>query len=507
MLSGVTPTTGLGVYNNTVHTVERALLERYFMVKISGEFRRPIAPAIGMYDTPHFLRFADTLISSMRRVATVYSDVATAALYTGPKRRLYEAALRSLAQVCVNKGDAKIRQFAKLQKQDLSSAPRIINPRSSRYNLEAARYLKKLEKQAYRAINKAWGGHTDHTVIKGLNCFESAKVIRQKWDRFNQPVAVMMDATKWDAHVSLEALQYEHSVYNGVFECEHLAKLLFWQLINRGKAWCDDGTVEFIMQATRASGDINTSMGNCILMCAIIWAFCEQIEVDAELGNNGDDCFVIIEQDQLKKFMASIERWFADCGFSVVIEPPVTVFEHIDFCQTRPMYDGSQWRMIRNPLACMKKDGICLLPMVSSRTYARWLTAVGECGLAAASGVPVLQEWYAMFKRNGKPCSNKFKRYIHAHTIYDTKFADVKTKPGQQITIDARVSFYNGTGVTPAMQIEYETLFKRMKLNTEFGDGGEEYVDKACPIINLAPNIFDNTYNIHNDQIWQKGSQ
>lgn len=466
------------------------------MVRLNGKFVKPVVPFPGIYKSNMFNRYAKIVADDVRPVATVYSDVQTAALYTGPKRRLYEAALVSLCRVTLNRDDARVRPFAKMEKQDLSKAPRIINPRSPRYNLEAARYLKKLEKQVYHGINVAWGKHTEHTVIKGLNCFESARVIRSKWDRFKDPVAVGLDATKWDAHVSADALSYEHSVYNSIFRSEHLKKLLSWQLVNSGTAYCPDGKVHFIMEGTRASGDINTSMGNCLIACAILYAYCQEKGIDAELCNNGDDCVIILDRSNLSEFMQDVENFYVQCGFVVVVEPPTDTFERLEFCQTRPIWDGKQWRMMRNPLACIKKDGICLLPLVASKAIEKWLGAVGECGLAAASGLPVLQSWYNMFARNGRLCPAKFKRHVFAHTIYDTRFAQTGVKQNlmTEVTTEARVSFHAGTGITPALQIEYEKLFDRFTLSSTIVDRhGLTSLDvMPVPIINMAPDIFVN---------------
>lgn len=174
----------------------------------------------------------------------------------------------------------------------------------------------------------------------------------------------------------------------------------------------------------------------------------------------------------------------------------MSVFEQLEFCQTRPLFDGERWRMMRNPLACMKKDGMCLIPIASERTYKRWLGAVGECGLAAASGVPVLQSWYNMFKRAGQVCPRKFKRYIFSHTFHEAFGMGLSGKISE-VTDAARVSFYRGTGVTPDMQLAYERLFDAYSLTSKIEPGTTEvYVCKSFPIVDLAPDIFDNTENL-----------
>lgn len=498
VMNQITPVSGLGVYNNTVSTVMRALMERYFMVKTPSGFRRPLKPGKGAFKTKLLNQFKRIVVESTKASATRLSDAEVVALYSGAKRKLYQNAMISLARQRVHSKDAWLRPFPKFEKQDLTKAPRIINPRNPRYNLELARFLKHMEKAIYKSINKAWGRHTDHTVIKGLNCFDAAKVIRKKWQRFKRPVAVGLDATKWDAHVSLLALIYEHEFYLELYDNHpKLKQLLEWQLNNIGIAYCDDGTVEFVMQGTRASGDINTSLGNCILACALVWEYCAEMGIDAELCNNGDDCVVIMEMEDLDVFMQHVEGYYAKRGFRIEVETPVYEFEQIEFCQTHPVYDGEDWRMMRNPLACMKKDGMCLMPVSNQKAFAKWLWAVGQCGLSAASGLPVLQSWYSMFERAGRRCSNRFIKHLFNHSIYLDSILGLAPRV-RPVTDAARASFYTATGLTPDMQLAYESYFDSVTLESSLGtESLAMYTCETIPIISLASDIFDNTHNLN----------
>jgi hypothetical protein len=159
---------------------------------------------------------------------------------------VYEDAFASLQKDPLTQFDAALHSFVKYEKQDLRKAPRVINPRSPRYNLTLGKYIKFLEKRVYKAINRAYGAHTSHTVIKGLNVMESGAVVAAKWARFRTPVAVGLDAKKFDMHTSIPALRYEHSVYTGIFpQSRELAQLLRWQEKNKGNAYCEDGIVKF----------------------------------------------------------------------------------------------------------------------------------------------------------------------------------------------------------------------------------------------------------------------
>jgi hypothetical protein len=132
--------------------------------------------------------------------------------------KVYRAAADSLSTIPVSKRDAVLSTFVKAEKINLTKkpdpAPRVIQPRSPRYNVAVGRYLKRLEKDIYRAL-KALAG--DVVVMKGYNAGQSGEIIARKWARFNRPCAIGLDASRFDQHVSEAALRWEHSVYTQLF--------------------------------------------------------------------------------------------------------------------------------------------------------------------------------------------------------------------------------------------------------------------------------------------------
>lgn len=453
----------LGVYNSGVSTVQRALLERYFLCKVGDRFLPALQTPIRFWRCAELTEFRRLCTEEVKLHATVLTLRDVVNCYTGAKRTIYENAYRSIQRKDINRKDSHLRPFPKFEKQKITAAPRIINPRSPRYNLVLGKYLKRGEKLYYRAINKAWGEHTKHTVIKGLNSAAAAEVMRQKWNRFSNTVAIGLDATKFDMHVSVSALMYEHSFYNLVFNSKELRKLLQWQLINQGKAYCPDGKVRFKVPGTRASGDINTSLGNCIIMCSLIWAYCRGIGIDAELANNGDDCVVFMEEADLQKFMSQVISYFSNFGFRMAVEEPVRVFEQVEFCQSRPVYLGSGWHMVRNVRTCLRKDPMCLIPLQNNGVWRKWLGAVGECGLASVPGCPILQEFYQCFMRNGTKSSLKFKQHVFKNT---GTFERMRGGKYAIVTEEARASFYAAFGVTPDYQIAVEDYFRKFVIGS-----------------------------------------
>lgn len=462
------PTHRLGVYNNNISTVGRAFEERYFLCDTGDAFEPALRVRPRTYKrNPHLNEFKDVLVESCANAPVVPLRRVVEA-YTGSKRRVYEAALESLSKDAICENDAKLHSFVKYEKQDLGKAPRVINPRSPRYNLTLGKYIKFLEKRVYRAINKAYGAHTAHTVIKGLNVMEAGKVVKDKWTRFVTPVAVGLDAKKFDMHTSVQALRFEHSVYTGIFpHSKELAKLLRWQERNEGIAYCDDGQVEFSMEGKRSSGDLNTSLGNCIIMCGLVFAYARERRVDVELCNNGDDCVVIMEASDLATFMAGLSNWFTRYGYRMTIEKPVYELEGFDFCQSRVVEVDGVPVMVRNLTNSITKDPICLIPVQTSKVLQMWYKAVGDCGLSITCGVPVLQEYYKLFQRSGTVYSEGFLGHVHKNTSHLTRMKGLGNQVQRAISAATRCSFYYAFGILPELQIEIEKTYAQMKLSAD----------------------------------------
>ena len=161
------PPHDLGVFNSGVDAVGRALLERYFFCKVGDQFEDPLEVVDGAFDQLNLDIFREMTVRSYVDDVEVLAMHDVVKLYNGPKRKLYADALESLRQEKLSKWDADLRPFTKFEKQDLGKAPRIIQPRSPRYNLKLAKFLKKLEKGVYHALNETWGARTSATVIKG----------------------------------------------------------------------------------------------------------------------------------------------------------------------------------------------------------------------------------------------------------------------------------------------------------------------------------------------------
>lgn len=451
-------------FNHNIHNLARAVKERVFFVKRNGMFCSPLAPGAGW--------FSECLTDTRKRLhkllprLTPWTRQEFLDSCKGSKRRVYEAAATSLDQTGGLRlaVDSAVNVFVKFEKTDhtskLDPVPRVISPRSPRFNLCVGKYLKKLEPRLFKSLDGLFG---HPTVIKGKNAYESASLLKQKWEMFKCPVAVGLDASRFDQHVSEQALRWEHDVYLSCFplrkDSKKLRAMLECQIVNKCKGFAPDGKLQYRVTGTRMSGDMNTSLGNCLLMVSMVRQYLNCRGIDGQLANNGDDCVVFMEKHDLCRFSEGLYDWFAAMGFDMKIEDPVFEFGKIEFCQTKPVYDGSRWVMCRNPLTALAKDSVMLIPYSGARHLKGWMDSVGTGGLALTGQLPVFQDFYAWLVRNGDRREVK-ERHLSWSMIKLSQGMDRAYGPVSPVT---RASFYDSFDITPDEQVLLEAYYRELK--------------------------------------------
>lgn len=395
-------------------------------------------------------------------VTTPWSSDEFVATYEGRRATIYAAAVESLRTEPVNRRDSESAAFLKAEKipfyQKPDPAPRLIHPRSPRYNVEVGVFVKKIEHDVYHAVDSVWG---EKTILKGYNAHQVGAIMARKWNRFKQPVGVMLDASRFDQHVSAEALKWEHSQYEMWFrgsDRDRLRLLLRWQLKTKCRARASDGMIKYTVSGMRFSGDMNTGLGNCLLMSAMVWSYAHRQGVDCELANNGDDCVVIMESADLKKFdLTELGSWFEGLGFTMKVEEPVYDLERVEFCQTHPVFDGSRWVMVRKHGHAMAKDCISLKPLDGRGVFDKWRLAIGMAGMSLVGGIPVQQEFYSAMMRGATGPA------LHNDLTLETGFArlarGMDRKP-TTVSAQARYSYWLAFGVLPDEQVALEEFFR-----------------------------------------------
>lgn len=397
--------------------------------------------------------------------------------YKGPRRALYQVAADGLVSKPIRPRDAYLSTFIKAEKVNLSvkpdPAPRVIQPRKPRFNVELGKYLLPLEHKVYDAIDKLF---KSPTVMSKYNSFEQAAILKAKWDKFKDPVCVGMDASRFDQHVSRQALMFEHWFYKTVFgRDKFLSMLLKWQITNIGYAVAADGWFKYTKVGSRMSGDMNTSLGNKFLMCLMAFAFVSSKPVEIEFVNNGDDCLLILEKKHLKT-LNNLEHYFKKFGFKIVREAPVYEFEHIEFCQCKPIYCNGIYRMIRNVKTCLLKDVTSVNLGHDVEAFQRWLNDVANCGLSFAADIPVLGSYYRMLQRFGR--KGKLLRSRGLFDCYGTLSRNAHIDFDQPDDA-GRYSFWKQTGISPDAQLELEKYFD----NSVWGGDKRQFIENYHTLI------------------------
>ncbi len=447
------------VHDPTANNVLDGVIQRVMLV----DGARPPQPVPGAW--PLLLRFTRRIARRLPRHVSRMAAADYPLLYSGKKRETYHQAELSLRVKPIQQEDAKLSVFGKCEKVPLRSdgtpkAMRVISPRDPRYNLELGTFLHPIERHVYKAINSMFhNGPTTPTVQKFLNLRDRGRVLRAKWNMFKDPIAVGYDAKRFDQHTSADAMQVEHAVYLAAYarnpELNQLRKLLRWQLRTSAKAVLRDGIIKYRTRGNRCSGDVNTSLGNIILMCIMMKAYFEHANVNVELVNDGDDCVLFLERDDLPR-LDGLEPYFLDLGYTMIREPPVDVFEQLEFCQCHPVFDGQDWTMVRKLDTVMSKDTITVKSMTSDRAVHVHRRRIRESGLSMAGNIPVLRSVYSYIGRGCETMTNrrgKFNPYMDSGLFYSTKGMRVKDVEPTPL---ARLSYWRATGLSPRQQVAME---------------------------------------------------
>lgn len=451
---GLSPPVVYRVHNSSITNLERGVMTRVLRYKGNAV----VKPPEGIYrERLNYVR--DFLIRCFPSTTPI-SQQQFVEYYRGRKRTVYQQAVDSLQLRSIGRQDAHVKAFVKAEFINFSAKPdpdpRIISPRDPRYNVEIGKYLRPIEHRLYLAVDKLF---RSRTIFKGLNSKDVASEFNRKWGKFKTPVAVGLDASRFDQHVSKQALQWEHSIYNGIYKSTELQRLLRWQLVNKVKAYARDGKLKYTVEGGRMSGDMNTGLGNCVLMSSLVHSFAQTQGVNIELANNGDDCVVIMEACYLDKFTSGLTDWFLQMGFQMKQEKPVYVLEEIEFCQAHPCCIDGDWIMVRNFPNCLVKDCLSLKQFESLVVRKSWISAVSQGGLALAGGVPVIQSFYQALGRTAASIPAKVSQKhleLDGGLKYMSRGMDRKIKTVSQAS---RYSFYLAFGITPDQQENLEAYY------------------------------------------------
>lgn len=216
------------------------------------------------------------------------------------------------------------------------------------------------------------------------------------------------------------------------------------------------------------SGDMNTALGNCLLMIAMVFAAMRQLLVRRwDLLDDGDDCLVLCEEEDFEQLKSQLPAVFLKYGQELKVENIARDIRDVVFCQSRVVLLPSgprfvrDWRRVLSQAACGCKhwgDPKMVRPM---------LTAVGMCELACARGVPILQAFALSLIRNGRgelPRVIDLDSGVMLRTKYELgevpTVQSLRSLKALDVTAEARCEFERTWGVSPGEQLHVEEILR-----------------------------------------------
>lgn len=444
------------VHSNTVANAIFSVRERVLGRTAAGLWQPTLEPRAGAFQAPSLRLFRERVGRFLPRHSLPISHDAFVGSYRGQKRVRYQRAAESLQTKPLGVSDSHPGVFLKSEKWFEEKAARVISARSPRYNLCLGVYTQPIEHKVYRAIDAVFGSPT---IMKGLTPVQRARVIEEHVHSFDEFAAVGQDFSKFDQHISRDALKYEHAFYDLCYGDRDLTRLLARQLGTTCYATLLDGKVVYKLRGGRMSGDMNTALGNCILSAALIWAYAHERGIKVRVIVDGDDSVTFLERRDLARYRDGIAEWMREKGFILVSEEPVFDICQVEFCQAKYTRLAVP-TMVRNPIKAITQDHEWIVDR--SIAHEDVLSATGLGGLSLYGACPVLGAYYHMLSK-ASPNAERTLRRLATQSSW-LRFAG-ETGTYVEATEEARFAFWETWGMEPGEQRAIEAYFHSLDLS------------------------------------------
>lgn len=458
--SGVPGTWMPGVHANCIHNERAALLMRS-LAPLPLPADHPLSGAVS------------GVFTKLRKLVGAYggtrwSYLETALSYSGSLRRRYLKAELSLRQDGpLTGGDSYLRAFLKAEKTRGLKAgkPRMIFPRSPRYNLVLGSWLKPFEHWLWGRLTarRLFGGSNTRIVAKGLNPRQRANLIVRKFNQFRDCVCFEVDGKAFEAHVTVPQLKEEHSVYTAAYPRDAgLRRVLSHQLRLSGVT---SGGIKFTREGGRASGDFNTGMGNTLIMLSVTVGVLSGYGCAFDILADGDNCLVFAERADSERIVKTFhDDVLLSSGHEFTLEKPVSCIEQIRFGRSAPVFLGHRlgWTMVREYGAVLSGAFVSHAWLREPKFGKRWCRGVASCELSLARGVPLLQSMAVNVlsqTENLREIKDEFLRDYWVLGAWRAKEQDVV-----EVSNEARVSFERAFGISADEQCRLESCIASCRL-------------------------------------------
>jgi hypothetical protein len=243
------------------------------------------------------------------------------------------------------------------------------------------------------------------------------------------------------------------------------AELLSYQLKNYGVS---SKGIKYVALGKRMSGDMNTALGNCLLMILMVSTFMGGHDYD--LLDDGDDCLLIIEAEDLSWVENNIYNEFLSYGHEVKVENVACCMEDVQWCQGKPVaYGPGKYKFVRDVDKVLSSSLIGVKYVDSDKSRRKLINTIGMGELVLNLGIPVLQSYALALMRNAD--TNDMIQLDEVDATYYRVYRELKRlnmkhlmrvdpKP---VTPEARLSFFKAFGMDISKQLSLEKFFDSWK--------------------------------------------
>lgn len=324
-------------------------------------------------------------------------------------------------------------------------APRAIQFRHPVFALEQGRFTKPMEEWMYAQLDEF-----GTKIFAKSDPFTVAASLYQKASNFQNPVFLMLDASKFDSCVDKAWIKISMACYLSLFPRRYRRNILhIWRqtLVNRGRT---RKGLRYLTHGTRMSGDMDTSLGNCLIMFLMLKIYLLSHKVKHSLMINGDDSLIVIERRDLEKCRDI--QIFKKFGFNMKFEVAMTI-EEAEFCQARLINTDYGVTMSRNPHRILGRTA-WTTDKYNPRRIRAFINTLGLCERASSYGVPIasiMATKMIEFANTNK----KIELPPWLAQWYKDQRKPWKTGP-PKISNETRASYESAWGITIAEQLRIE---------------------------------------------------
>lgn len=441
------------------------------------------------------------------------------------RRKLYREALQMFLEEGLTTRDVRISAFVKMEKQQIlkdDKDPRMIQARGVKFNLLLAQFTKSVEKHLYQLKDPEFAkrGLQIPLVAKGMNLDQRARALRILWEQTDEPLALSLDLSRWDQHVSSRLLEVMHEWYLTLMPNRELRYLLQFQFDN--KCATSHGVVYTAPDGVM-SGDMTTALGNCVAVIVINLKLREELQKAAaeierdisqdnksslqaslegvsapqtekesvqeqlrsvirELANemsteqrsnlfrtmrekiwfklldDGDDHVIIVEKVAAAVLEKALPIWWHAVGHKMRVDGTTDQFHQIQFCQHKPHLLGDSWTMMPDPRKVLATSTV--VTGVYQDKPKEYLATVWAARAELHQGMPILgplfKRW-SKFAGNNKLSEAARRRLLAGIDRLLTSNRD-RVPRSDTVTAESRAMAWEQWDLTPEEQAQLEMI-------------------------------------------------